>query len=160
MDKSTSLEKKRKRLSDLMLKFYNFVNQLAVCLLPEHPNELDAKEIKYVAEYLNHHFAQVVDMHQLYHRLPILSITIYGDHTGKANIIVDPSQNKEIAVNFRLPKLVKDLKAVTDKWELDVDKPPETEREKSIRKLSKLEDQQLIDLAAYQAIQEHLKEDK
>jgi len=146
-DKLKSLEKKQKRLSDLMEKFYNFVNQLAVCLLPEHPNELDAKEIKYVAEYLNQHFAQVVDMHQLYRRLPILSITLYGDHTGRTNICVDPSQDKEIATNWRLPLLVKDLKDVTDKWDLDRDKPLPEKTEKH-------------DMTPYMAIKEHVKKGK
>ena len=142
-DKSKSLEKKQKHFADLMAKFYNFVNQLSVLLLPEYPNELDVKEVKYISEYLNQHFAQVVDQQQLYRRLPILSITFYGDHRGHVMVCVDPSQDKEIAVNFRLVKFVKDIEALTNTWDLDRDKPPPEKTEKH-------------DMTPYMAIQEHI----
>ena len=130
-----------------MVKFLKYVRELGVCLLPENANELDAKEVKYIIDYLNQQFGEVLDQHSTYQRLPILVVTIYGDHRGYANVYVNPSTDRDVAINFRLPKMVDDLKLVIDKWDLDRDKPlPEKSKE--------------VDMIPFMAIKEHINKEK
>ena len=120
------------------------MRELGVCLLPENANELDAKEINYIIGYLNQQFAEVLDQYLEYKRLPIFVLSAYGDCHGKTSVIVNPSRDREIATNWRLPELVEALKITIDKWDESLDSPP---KEKG-------------DMTAYQAIQAHLKKDK
>jgi len=130
-----------------MVKFLKYVRELGVCLLPENANELDAKEVKYIIDYLNQQFGEVLDQHSTYQRLPILVVTIYGDHRGYANVYVNPSTDRDVAINFRLPKMVDDLKLVIDKWDLGRDKPlPEKSKE--------------VDMIPFMAIKEHINKEK
>jgi len=130
-----------------MVRFLKYVRDLGICLLPENANELDAKEVKFIIDYLNQQFGEVLDQHSTYQRLPILVVTIYGDHRGHANVYVNPSTDRDVAINFRLPKLVADLMTVTNKWDLDRDEPLPEKSKKP-------------DLIPFMAIKQHIREGK
>jgi len=116
-------------------------------LLPENANELDAKEVKFIIDYLNQQFGEVLDQHETYQRLPIMVVTIYGDHRGHAMVYVNPSTDRDVAINFRLPKMVDDLKLVIDQWDIDRDKPlPEKSKD--------------VDLTPFMAIKQHIRDGK
>jgi len=148
MAKSESSEKKQMtRNEELAVKFLEYVRDLGICLLPENANELDAKEVKFIIDYLNQQFGEVLDQHETYQRLPIMVVTIYGDHRGHAMVYVNPSTDRDVAINFRLPKMVDDLKLVIDQWDIDRDKPlPEKSKD--------------VDLTPFMAIKQHIRDGK
>ena len=134
---------KKETNEEIVAKFFEFLRYMVDSYLPDHPNEIELKEGKYLAQYVSEQLSEPLEQYDEYGRLPIFKLTLYGDHKGHSMVVMKASPDVQIFKNWRISELAQKIKVVIDEWDLDFDKPPE--------------EKEVADLTPYMAIKEHIK---